>query len=108
MSELLSKAKEQWLYWRLLIVKFAFHSVVSLGSAWIVATANINIGSLGNWERFGLLVGVMVNWGNTMNALLDQTLSRLAKGQLPMGGDTQFLTKTGSTSALPTPPAPPA
>lgn len=101
MSEILSKAKEQWLYWRILIIRMLLFSLIQLGAAWQTSTANINITSLGFWEKVTLGVGIFVTWGGTMLALLDQTMSRLSKGQPPTSsGDTQLFTKEP-------PPAPP-
>jgi hypothetical protein len=85
MSEFLSRATEQWLYWRLLIIKILLYSLTSAASVWMVATANVNIGSLDFWARVTLIVGMIGNWGGTMMALVDQTMSRLAKGQMPVG-----------------------
>lgn len=93
MSELLTKAQEALIYWRLLIIRFVLHSVVTLGLAWTAATQNLDVSSLDGWRTFSLVASIIVLWGDKMIAFFDQTMSRVAKGQLPINGNTEHIKK---------------
>lgn len=89
MGELLSQAFEAVMYKRLLVLRIFLHSVATLCIAWTACTQNISVESLGFWERISLAAAIVALWSDKMIGFFDQTMSRLAKGQPPIGsGDT--------------------
>lgn len=85
MSELITKAEEAWLYWRLLITRIVLHSIATLCIAWVAVTQNVDMDHLSKWKAVGLGASVIALWTDKLIAFFDQTMSRLAKGQLPNG-----------------------
>lgn len=78
------------LYWRLFSVRFVLYSLIQLGLAWKVSTGNLpfkDLSLLSASDWVGICVDMLVIWGGTMLALFDQTISRVAKGQLPINGN---------------------
>lgn len=89
------------LYWRLFKVRFLLYSLIQLGLAWKVSTGNLplkNFHLLQLWDWVSIGIDMLVIWGGTMLALFDQSISRLARGKLPMNGgnDTSHLVKPTS------------
>jgi len=94
-------ATKQWqtaLVWKLAITKAILFSLVTLGSAWQVATAGLKFGQLDYWDRVGIVVGIFVLWGNQMMAFFDKTAANINAGRPPIGQES-----TGNTELLPKP-----
>ena len=91
-------ATKQWqtaLVWKLASVKGVLFSLVTLGAAWQVATAGMAFGDLPYWDRFNIVVGIFVLWGNQMISFFDKSAVQISSGRPPIGatGDTQQLTR---------------
>jgi len=95
MKELGTKAWANAMLWKLSIAKFMLFSMVTLGAAWQVATAGMAFGNLPYWDRFNIVVGIFVLWGNQMLAFFDKTANSVKEGKPPIGntGQTDFLVK---------------
>lgn len=95
MKELGTKAWANVLLWKLAIVKAVLFSMVTFGAAWQVATAGMAFGDLPYWDRFNIIVGIFVLWGNQMISFFDKSAVQISSGRPPIGaaGDTQQLTR---------------
>ena len=94
MREFLHKTGQQWLLWRMAIVRCILFSAVTFGTALQTATVGVEYPELSGWNKTMLWVGIFVLWGNQMLSFLDKTAGRLAEGKPPIGdGNTEFLKK---------------
>ena len=82
MKDLIKSAKTNWLLWQVFYIKAAFSSLVTLGAAWQVSTADVALGSLDFWEWITKAVGIFVLWGNNMISLVDRTASQIQQGRM--------------------------
>ena len=87
MSELLSKAKESLLLWKLTKIKVALFSFATFALAWNTATNNIKIDTLSKWDLFNIFVCILGLWCTNMIAFVDKTAGAVASGRLPVGDD---------------------
>lgn len=94
-EEIFTKEQEAKALRWLVITKVSLFSIVTLGTAWQVSTANLVVAELRPWEIFQIIVGMTILWGNNMISFVDKTASRIAAGKLPVGenGNTQHITK---------------
>ena len=103
MSELLTKAREAVLLWRLAKIKFWLFTLVTLGVAWQSSTSNLVVSSLKPWELFNVFVGMFIIWGTNMVAFVDKTAGQVSAGRLPIGdSEPETIVTTTTQTAVKT------
>lgn len=93
MTTLLSNARATVLLYKMQIAWFCLFTFSALGSAVMTALAGTNWSGADDQTRFMICVGVFVSWANTMMALFNKSMGRLADGQLPFS-DQQTTIRT--------------
>lgn len=87
MTEVFDSARRTILLWKLVIIRAALYSLVTLGAAWLTATSGLDVGALHFWDKVTLAVGIVVLWGNQMMSFLDKTAAGIAANKPPIGSD---------------------
>lgn len=101
MGDFLTKTQEQFIIFRLLLVKIVIVMIVNFCIAWHTSMAQIKFSNLDKDERFYTLCGIAMQIGISLIAFLDKTAGSLARGKLPIGDEdrgssrnTEFINKT--------------
>lgn len=83
MFAFLTAARDNFLLYKLVILRAALFSSNTLILAFLAAVLHIDFPSLSAWQKFLIILAVFGNWGNTMLAFLDKTISTLATNNKP-------------------------
>ena len=89
--------KQGWLYWKLVIFKLGNGFFIATATVFIAATDGVDISAFSYWQKVRLGIFCLLAGGKFLEAFLDQTTARMARGKpaLPMGDDdTQTITRT--------------
>lgn len=106
MSEFLSKAQEQFIIYRLLILKVLLTLSVTFCLAWQTALAQGKWSKLDGDEKFYTACCIIALMGDKLIAFVDKTVAQLSKGKLPVdeNGPTQGFKKDEKGNIISTSP----
>lgn len=94
----MDRIKLTWFEWRMAILYGLLFSMTALISSFLTGVMEIDFPALSHWKQFLIILGVALNWGNTMMAFLTNVAKKAQQGKLPFfpdsDGDTQVFTKT--------------
>jgi len=86
--------QDRKLLWRLAIFRVSNKSLVGGLTAFATSMAGSSWSSLTGTQMVLVIIGCVVVMGNTVDAFLDRTASRLSQGKPPNGtGDTETFKK---------------
>ena len=94
MSDILSKSKEMWLTWWIVIAWVFLFTLVSLGTAITSVLYGMRWREIDGQDKFIALVLIFIQWGTVMMAFLNKAASRVQRGELPITEEDKTLLST--------------
>lgn len=72
---------ESVIIYKLAILRGVMYSLLTLLSAFLAAVTCVDFPNISNWNKFLIIIGVLVTWLTTMLAFLDKSIAS-AKSQM--------------------------